>query len=166
MEEVLRESEEQYKNLFNNIPIGVYRTTPGGRILMTNRALVKMLGYSSFEELACMNLEDGGNFHPDYPRSRFKELIERQGEVTGLESLWERRDGSFIFVRENARAIRGEDGQVLYYEGTVEDITEQKRTEEELRQSFNQLFKKNLYLSLGYFLLCKIEVKIDLQNIT
>ncbi|HEX3034633.1 MAG TPA: PAS domain S-box protein, partial [Thermodesulfobacteriota bacterium] len=165
IEEVFRERDEQYKSLFNNIPTGVYRTTPDGRILMANRALVRMLRYSSFEELASMNLEDGGNFHPDYPRSQFKELIERQGEVTGLESLWEKRDGSFIFVRENARAIRGEDGQVLYYEGTVEDITEQKGMEKELYESFAQLSKKNLYEKITRTIIESVHQSINLKDV-
>jgi PAS domain S-box-containing protein len=130
VQEALIESEERYKNLFENIPVGIYRTTPDGRILMANPALVRMLGCFSFDELASHNLENSEGFGPTYPRGQFRELIEREGEVRGLESAWMRRDKSVIFVRENARASRGEDGTVLYYEGTVEDITERRRAEE------------------------------------
>jgi len=133
-EESLRESVERFRTLFENAPIGVYRTTPDGRILNANPALVKMLGYSSFEELAARNLEEQG-FEPQYPRSEFCKRMELEGRVEGMEAAWKRRDGSVLFVRENAKAIRGTDGQNMYYEGTIEDITEAKRAEEALRTS-------------------------------
>ncbi len=130
--------EERFRSVFENAVIGLYRTTPDGRILMANPALVRMLGYSSFEELAQRNLEEGG-YEPEYPRSAFKQRIEREGEVVGLESAWVKRDGSTLFVRESARTIRDEAGNTLYYEGTVEDITERKRAEEELKKHRDQL---------------------------
>jgi PAS domain S-box-containing protein len=137
-EEILRESEERYRTLFENAQIGIYRTTPDGRILAANPALIQMLGYASFAELAARNLEQDG-FEPDYPRRRFKEQLEREGEVRGLDSVWTRRDGAAIFVRENAQAIRGKDGRILYYEGTVEDVTERKRADEEIRRLYAEL---------------------------
>ena len=60
----------------------------------------------------------------DYDRSQFRERVDREGAVKGLEAAWTRRDGSQIFVCESAKAFRDADGQVIYYEGTVEDITE------------------------------------------
>ncbi len=137
-EKALRESEERFKNLFNNALLGLYRTTPDGRILMANPAIIRMLGYGSFEELAKRNLEEEG-FEPLYARSEFKERIETKGSVIGLESDWVRRDGTIISIRESSRAIRDENGDVLYYEGTVEDITERKRAEKELRKHRDQL---------------------------
>jgi PAS domain S-box-containing protein len=132
-QETLRESEERFRSLFENSTIGLYRTTPDGHILLANPTLVRMLGYSSLNELALRNLEEEG-FDPGYPRTQFRERVEREGEVKGLETAWTRRDGSVIFVRESAKAIRGDDGTVLYYEGTVEDITQRKRAEEALRE--------------------------------
>ena len=108
---------------------------------MANPALVKMLGYESLEELAKRNLEEQG-FEPTYPRQLFHERMARDGEVKGLEAVWTRQDGSAIFVRESARAIRGEGNQILYYDGIVEDITERKLAEEMLQESeerFRQL---------------------------
>jgi len=137
-EEALRESEERFRSLFENSTIGLYRTTPDGRILLVNPTLVRMLGYSSFDELARRNLQEEG-FEPDYPRSQFRERIEREGEVKGLEAAWRRHDGSVIFVRESAKAIRGPEGTVLYYEGTVEDITERKQAEEALKEYSERL---------------------------
>jgi PAS domain S-box-containing protein len=138
-ERALRESEKRYRTLYENAPIGIYRTTPDGRILMANPTLVRLLGFSSFDELATRNLEKEG-FEATYPRSQFKELVEREGEVTGLEAAWIRRDNSVIFIRENAKAIRGEDGNILYYEGTVEDITERKKAEDALKKERHRLF--------------------------
>ncbi|MFH1010889.1 MAG: PAS domain S-box protein [bacterium] len=134
----LRESEEQLRILFDNLTIGVYRTTPDGQILFANPALIKLLGYSSFDELSTRNLEKGG-FHPTYLRSEFKKRLERDGEIRGLESAWTRDDGTTIYVRETARAVRGEDGQIFYYEGTIEDITERKKSEESLEFERRQL---------------------------
>jgi PAS domain S-box-containing protein len=128
----LAESEQRYRNLFDNSVLGIYRTTPDGQVLMANPALLRMLGYSSFEELAARDLERG-DFEPRYPRSRFKEKIEAEGEIVGLESVWIKRDRTALFVRENARVVRDQAGRALCYEGTIEDISERKRAEEKLR---------------------------------
>ncbi|TET69450.1 MAG: GAF domain-containing protein, partial [Candidatus Zixiibacteriota bacterium] len=124
-QEALQESEEKYRRVFEDSLIGLYRTTPDGRILMANPALLNMLGYSTLDELSHRNLEESG-FGPASPRSMFADLIETKGEVVGLESAWIRADGSTLYVRENARAIRDDDGKTLYYEGSVEDITASK----------------------------------------
>ncbi|MCX6029385.1 MAG: PAS domain S-box protein [Chloroflexi bacterium] len=133
-EEALRESEERFRSLFENATIGVYRTTPSGRIELANPTLIRMLGYTSFEELAQRDLEQEG-FEPSYPRAQFRERIEREGEIRGLESAWRARDGATVFVRESAQAIRDAEGRVLHYEGTVENVTERNRAEQALRES-------------------------------
>jgi PAS domain S-box-containing protein len=145
-EEAQKESEERYRNFFENAPLGIYRTTPDGQILLANPALIRMLGFSSLEELAQRNLEKEG-FEPQYRREEFKKHLEKEGEVQGLEAAWVRSDGSTIFVRENARAVKKEDGSIQYYEGMVEDITEHKKAEEALRSSEERhrlLFERNL----------------------
>ncbi len=133
-EEALHETEQRYKNLFDNAHVGIYRTTPDGRILVANPALMRMLGCATFEELARRNLEREG-FGPGYSRRQFRELVERPGGVRGLEAEWVREDGQVIVIRENAIAVRDSKGNVLYYEGTVEDITERVRAEHRLAQS-------------------------------
>jgi PAS domain S-box-containing protein len=133
-EEAQRESEERFRSLYENSTLGLYRTTPDGRILLANPTLVKMLGYSSFDKLSTKDLEKNG-FEPSYPRSRFLEMIEKEGEVRGLETAWLRKDWTTIFVRESARAIRDPQGKTLYYDGTVEDITERIQAEAALRES-------------------------------
>jgi PAS domain S-box-containing protein len=142
-ERVLQESEERFRSLVENATVGIYRTTPDGQILMANPALVRMLGFADFKQLAARNLEAEG-FEPDYSRKQFHDRMEQDGEVTGLEEAWTRQDGPVIFVRESARAIRGEDGKTLYYDGIVEDITERKQAEGELLASeirYRRLFE-------------------------
>jgi len=141
-EESLRNAEEQFRSLFENVPIGLYRTTPDGRILMANPAIIRMLGCSSFTEVAQRNLEEEG-FEPEYPRSAFKERIEKEGQIVGWDSAWTTRDGEVVFVRESGRAIRDEAGNILYYEGSAEDITEHKRAEGKLDEMFQQIKKSH-----------------------
>lgn len=127
----LQKSEEQFKNLFNNVPIGVYRTTPNGKVLMANPAMLQMLHYSSFEEFSAKNLEKDF-FEPIYKRSQFRKIIKKTQEIKGLESRCRTKDGKIIYIRENARVVKNEAGKVLYYEGTIEDITERKAAEDAL----------------------------------
>ncbi len=134
VEDALRESEERFKGLFDDAVLGLYRTTPDGKILMANPAMCRMLGYDSFKELQKRNLEEDG-FNPGYPRERFKKEIEAKGVIIGLEASWDLRGGGRIFVSESARAIKDDSGRVLYYEGSVEDITERHRALEALRES-------------------------------
>jgi len=131
-EEALAESEEKYRTLFENAIIGIYRTTPDGKIVIANSAMLKMLGYSSFDEISNLNVQDDG-YTESNSQAKFKELIKRENLVKDFEAMWKKRDGSEIFIRENARVFRDSDGNVLYYEGTVENITEQKLAEKELR---------------------------------
>lgn len=123
------ETTGHFRDLIERSHVGFYRTTPDGRILYSNPALIKMLGFSSFEELAQRNLEKEG-FEPSYPRNLFKEIMEREGQIIGLESIWIKKDGTKVWVRESAKAIKDESGKILYYEGTVEDITERVKAEE------------------------------------
>jgi PAS domain S-box-containing protein len=128
LEEALKKSEESFRNLYENSTVGLYRTTPDGRILLANPTLINMLGYESFKKLAKRNLETDG-FKPGYQRSEFKRMVENDTFIQGLDIIWKKKDGSDIYVRESAKAIRDTGGKVKYYEGTVEDITEQKKVE-------------------------------------
>jgi PAS domain S-box-containing protein len=133
-EEALRAGERRYRTLFEDLPVGVYRTTPDGRILEANPALVEMLGYDTFEELAARNLDEGGFAFP-HSREQFRMRVHRGSAIESEEAIWERRDKTPIFVREHARVVRDADGQVLCYEGVVKDVTKQRQAQEALRQS-------------------------------
>lgn len=133
-EDALKESEARFHELYEDSPIGLYRTTPDGRISMVNTALIEMLGYSNFAELSERNL-DSGAFEPSYPRNQFIDNIKKSGEIKGLEFLWTRKDGIKIQVRENARAVQDAKGNILYFDGSVENITERKQAEEALKAS-------------------------------
>ena len=148
IEDALRVSEARYRSLFDNAVLWIYQTTPDGRILAANPALVRMLGYDSFEELAERNLEESG-YHPDYSRERFKRRMERNGMAVSEHSAWTRRDGETVYVRENARAIRDDEGKILYYEGTIEDITEQRKTERAKEALEAQLIHNQKLESIG-----------------
>ncbi|MGO8677866.1 MAG: PAS domain S-box protein [Limisphaerales bacterium] len=137
VEEALRESEERFRSLYENAVVGFYRTTPDGRIFMANPALLRMLGYSTLEELAQRNLEQEG-FEPDYSRAEFKGRLEREGQIRGLEAAWKRRDGSSVAVSENCTAVRDASGRTLFYDGSVEDITDRKKAEAALRASLEE----------------------------
>lgn len=126
----LRESEENYRQLYENAPVGLYRTTPGGKILRANVVLIKMLGYSTFEELSSVNL-GSGNFIDYSNRKNFVAQIKIYGKVKDMESHWTSHDGNVLVVKESAEAICGLKGEILYIDGTVEDITERKKAEEE-----------------------------------
>jgi PAS domain S-box-containing protein len=132
--EQLLESEKRFHSIYENITIGIYRTTLDGRILMANPALVQMMGYDSFEDLALRNLELEG-FEAGFERKKFQLEIETKGEIRGFESGWTKKDGTSFFVRESAKAIRDGTGNILYYEGTIEDITDRKRSEIALKAS-------------------------------
>ena len=132
-------SEERFRTIFENTLIGLYRTTPDGKIILANPTLAKMLGYRSVDELLDRNLEDSDFYEPQYNRDNFIDRIEKEGEVVGLESTWKKKNGELLYVRENARAIRNNNDKTLYYEGSAEDITERKTAEKSLQKERRQL---------------------------
>jgi len=128
----LKESEKRYKNLVENSPIGIYRTTPDGKSLMANPSIIKSLGYSCYEELI-NSLDIPTDVYLDMTdRQKFIEIIERDGVIRNFEAWWKVFNNHPILMRENAVAIRDENGKTIYYEGTAEDITERKKAEQEI----------------------------------
>lgn len=142
VKEALQKSEERFRNIFENSILGIYRTSKEGKILLANSALVKMLGYSSFEELRKRDFEKI-YYEPEYERSNFIENIEKEGVVNGIESQWKRKDKSTIYVRESARVFRDKNGEISFYEGIVEDISNLKQAEQMLKQSEARLRELN-----------------------
>jgi PAS domain S-box-containing protein len=133
-EQALRRSEERFRGLFENVLEGVYQSTPEGRILAANPMLLRMLGLVCEADMNDVNIAKDLYVDPNV-RKRLLERLERDGSFQNIEYQLRRRDGSVITVQENARVVRDEEGRVLYYEGTLTDITERKRIEEQLRQA-------------------------------
>jgi PAS domain S-box-containing protein len=129
-EEALRTAEQKYRSIFENAIEGIFQTTPEGAYISVNPALARMYGYDSPEELMAV-ADIGHNVYVDpQRREEFRRLIEKQGFVELFEYEVYRKDGRKILLCENARTVRDADGKVLYYEGSVENITERKRVEE------------------------------------
>jgi PAS domain S-box-containing protein len=132
----LEDIEQRYKTLLEQLPVGVYRTTRGGRIIQGNPALARMLGYT-MEQLDNLSAEDV--FADPSERQDQLEQWQRQGGVVSNELRFLRGDGEVIWIRDTGRAIRGEDGKVRYFDGIVEDITQRKRIEQALQEERERL---------------------------
>jgi PAS domain S-box-containing protein len=128
----LRKSEERYRSLFDGVPVGLYRSTPGGELVDANLALVEMLGYPSRK--AYLQVDSARHYVNPEDRVRWQALMQREGVVRDFECRLRRHNGTIIWANDSARAVRDDLGQVLYYEGSLEDITERKRAEDELRE--------------------------------
>src|SRR6202790_411354 len=128
-EHALRQSEANYRSLFQSAPCGIFRAAPDGTFLDVNDALVEMLGYESAGELLSKNLENDIYEHST-ERSHILETMLRHHTLKGVKIRWRRKDGSPLLVRASTRALRGESREVVRFETTVEDIT----LEEQFRQ--------------------------------
>ena len=133
LKERLNESEIKYKDIFENAMEGIYQSTPGGRFINVNPSLVSMFRYESPEEMLeeVTDIATQCYANPE-DRERFETLLEKNGSIKGFESKRKRKDGSFFWTKVNARVVRDKEGKTLYYEGTMEDMTEKKLYEEEI----------------------------------
>ena len=131
----LKESEESYRNLFERVPVGLYRTSPDSNILDVNKALVDILGYPDRETL--LRAESKTMYAEPRDYEAWKRRIEREGVLRDQELHLRRYDGSSIWLRENAIAIRNERNKIVYFEGSLEDITGTKLTMLALEQERN-----------------------------
>ncbi|HEX4050633.1 MAG TPA: EAL domain-containing protein [Steroidobacteraceae bacterium] len=133
-----RESERRYRGLFDNAIEGIFRTTPEGRYLEANPALARIYGFESIDELIRSLDNIGRQLYVDPSRrEEFMRLVRVRESVTGFESQVYRRDGAIIWISENARAVNDANGNLLYYEGTAEDVTERKLYEVRLERQAN-----------------------------
>ncbi|HYP66241.1 MAG TPA: EAL domain-containing protein, partial [Steroidobacteraceae bacterium] len=128
-EEALRGSEAKFRGLFESIAEGVYQSGRDGRLLSVNPAFVKMLGYSSAEQLYALPSAAALYWNPA-DRAEFARRVDAAGEIRDAEFLMRTRDGQQLVVLDNARAVRDSGGRITGYDGTIANITERKRAEQ------------------------------------
>ncbi|MGI0486966.1 response regulator [Pantanalinema rosaneae CENA516] len=133
-EAALKQAEEKYRSIFENAADGIFQTTPDGAYISANPALARIYGYDSPEELihTLSHHIDRQLYVDPNRRSQFRQLIEQYDTVIDFESQVYRRDGSMIWISENARVVKDANGNLLYYEGIVKDISDRKLAAEEL----------------------------------
>ncbi|HWT53206.1 MAG TPA: diguanylate cyclase, partial [Rhodocyclaceae bacterium] len=129
----LVKAELRYRSIFENSAIGMFQTSTDGHYLAANQALADLYRYDSPDELMAgvADISSSLYVHPER-RTEFARQIQMYGQVSEFESEVFCRDGTRIWISENAHAVRGSDGELLYYEGTVENITERRQHEAEL----------------------------------
>jgi PAS domain S-box-containing protein len=135
-EEAMRQAEEKYRAIFENAVDGIFQTTPDGQYISANPALARIYGYESVEELNAnlTNIEQQLYLDPKR-RSEFRRLIQQDDAALDFESQVYGKDGKVLWISEKAHAVRDTNGELLYYEGTVQDITDRKQAEAELQQA-------------------------------
>lgn len=139
-----RAAEERYRSIFNNTVEGIFQSTPEGRYLEVNPSLARLYGFETPREMIqhYNSIKDELYVLPNR-RDDFVRIMETQREVINFESQIYRRDGSIIWISENARPVHDTQGRLVCFEGTVMDITQRKHAEEALahqREHFRQLF--------------------------
>lgn len=143
----LREAEKKYRSIFENSTGGIYQITPDGRYITANNALSRIFGYESPDDLMTNLTDIRTQLYADTGcYADFIRLMQRNDVVSGFESQVYRKDGSRIWIAESAVAVHNMRGELIYYEGIVEDITERKRAEEDLKSSHEQLRNLSAHL--------------------
>lgn len=139
-EKALRETEAKYRNIFQHAVEGIFQTTPDGRYLSANPALARIYGYNSPEEMMVeiSSIQQQLYVRPE-SRQEFVSVLQEEGAIQDFESEIYRKDGSIIWISENARAVYDQAGKILYFEGTVENITHRKEAEATLQRANEEL---------------------------
>ncbi len=133
IEESLFDAELRYRSIFENAIEGIFQTTPDGKYMMANPALAKIYGYDNPDELiSALNNIQHQLYVSKERRADFIKSMADNKNIENFESLVYKKDGSTIWISENARMGYGENGELLYYEGTVEDITARKNYDSQL----------------------------------
>jgi PAS domain S-box-containing protein len=143
--EELQAAEKNYKDIFDHATVGIYRSTPDGRLLTVNSALAAMFGYTSPDEmLASINDIGSQVYKISARRAEYQNTITEQGFIKEFVNEERRKDGSWIWTSTNAHSIQDDAGNILYYEGFTIDVTERNQAEEKLLASeiqYRRLFE-------------------------
>jgi PAS domain S-box-containing protein len=139
-QEALRLAEEKYRGIFENAVEGIFQTTTDGRLVTANPMMARIFGYDSPEEMIRTVRDVAKQLYVEpAQRAEFAQRMHQDGRMFEFEVQVYRKDGGVIWVSVNARAVRDGSGEIVGYEGTMEDITERKRAEEDLRRSLDRL---------------------------
>ncbi|WP_052050720.1 response regulator [Leptolyngbya sp. KIOST-1] len=139
-EDALRLAEEKYRSIFENALEGIFQSTPDGHFLSVNPAMARIHGYDSAAEMMAVVTEIGNQIYVDPEgRQEFIRQVESSGQMTGYEYQAYRKDGDMMWLSESVRAVRGGNGELLYFEGIVEDVTQRKLKELALKRQVNEL---------------------------
>ena len=145
----LKKSEEKYRSIFENSVDGIFQTTVDGKYLSINPALARVYGYDSVEQMLKQIVDVKTQVYVDRDRrQQFQMLMEENDTITNFESQVYKRDRTTIWIGENVRALRDDQGKILYYEGTVEDISQRKIAEIGLENANLQILALNDLLKL------------------
>ncbi|MGB0562139.1 MAG: putative bifunctional diguanylate cyclase/phosphodiesterase [Spirulinaceae cyanobacterium] len=131
-----QQAQAKYQDIFEHLSIGIFQTTPAGQYLSVNPALAQLYGYDSPAQLMAALTDIGDQLYVDANRrAHMIAALQAQGVITKFESQVRCRDGELIWISENMRAVYDEQGELLYYEGTVEDVTARHIAETRLLHS-------------------------------
>jgi PAS domain S-box-containing protein len=146
--EARKRAKDEYQALFDNNPIGIYRSSVDGRMIQANLALMRFNGYQNKEEFIASVADISTEWYVDPERRRtFQKELEEHGEVTNFESeVYRHKTRERVWISENAHPVRDSGGNIIYYEGTVEDITPRKQAENEREALIAELTAKNAEL--------------------
>jgi PAS domain S-box-containing protein len=165
--QAFQESEERYRSLFDGVPVGLYRTDVEGKFLEINAAMLEMLGFSARESLEAVKAPD--LYVDPADRVRWQSLLAEYGTILDFETHFRRQDGTMIWVRDNARALRDSTGKITSYEGSIKDITGRKLAEQIAAEAIRVLEKQNqrlesLYL-VGQIVNSTLDVEVILDHL-
>ncbi len=136
------QAEAKYKGIFENAIEGIFQLTPDGQFISINPALANIYGYETPQEMMASMSDTGKTLFVRAKDSReFKSSLDQGGAIVNREYRSHRRDSKRIWISINAHPVRNQEGSILYYEGTIEDVTERKRTEELQRNLSKRIFE-------------------------
>ncbi len=143
-EQKLKESEEKYRDIFENSPLGMFRSTLAGKLIEANPAFAKMLGYKSADEILCNIYDIGKQVYADAKqRKKVLEEASKSNQVKHFERIFKRKDGSEFIVNLYLKPVMDKNSKTIHFEGIVEDISEQR----EMQKSIKQLTADSLYIN-------------------
>ena len=136
VEEALIQAEKKYKSIFDNAVMGIFQTTPAGRVISANPAFARILGYDSPEEVLSTVTDVSRQLYVNSEnRRKLLRLIEELGTVQDFEVQFFRKNRSIAWITINIHTVIDNGGKLLYYEGAIQDITDRKNLETQLRQA-------------------------------